>query len=326
MLGKYVTWALLPEPILRAPDISFAVRLCSLSIDLDEIRYYAQIHGLAASDESHAVYDLALARIRSFATDSALPLTLFVIAQDLEREKNLETLRRFVGEGHELGNHSLDHLYDLTRREPSEQRRQIAQASERMSALLGVRPAGFRAPGYTVTDDLLDIVRDCGMSYDSSVFPCPPYYAAKAARLLSMKMSRHRSHAILDTPRVLAAPTTPYRVGRPYWSPGSGLLELPIQVAGPLRMPFIGTSLSLLGPNGARLLARSLIGSPFVNLELHGIDFLEARDVPQALLPLQPDLRVPFARKLETFSAVLEVLRKHGYAAVRLDEAARVFA
>jgi peptidoglycan/xylan/chitin deacetylase (PgdA/CDA1 family) len=294
-------------------------------VDLDQIRHYAQIHGLDSSSESHAVYDTALERIRSFAADSRVPLTLFVVARDLDRAENVETLRRCVGEGHELGNHSLDHWYDLTRREQSEQRRQVAEASERLTALLGVRPSGFRAPGYTVSDELLDTIRDAGMSYDSSVFPCPPYYAAKATRLLSMKLRGHGSRAILDTPRVLRAPTTPYRVGKPYWLAGSGLLELPIQVAGPLRMPFIGTALSLLGPNAARLLARSLLGTPLVNLELHGLDFLEARDVPDALLAVQPDLRVPVARKLETFTAVLEFLRKHGYAAVRLDEAARVF-
>jgi len=96
-------------------------------------------------------------------------------------------------------------------------------------------------------------------------------------------------------------------------------------VAGPLRLPFIGTSLALLGPSAARLLTRSVLGAPLVNLELHGLDFLEARDVPEALLAVQPDLRVPVARKLATFGAVLELLRKHGYAAVRLDEAARAF-
>jgi peptidoglycan/xylan/chitin deacetylase (PgdA/CDA1 family) len=294
-------------------------------VDLDEVRYYAQIHGLDSSSVSNAVYDIALQRIRAFATDTGLPLTLFVVARDLERAENVETLRRFVADGHELGNHSLDHWYDLTRREHSEQGRQVVEASERIAALLGVRPTGFRAPGYTVSDELLDTIRDAGMSYDSSVFPCPPYYAAKATRLLSMKLGGHGSRAILDTPRVLRAPTTPYRVGKPYWSTGSGLLELPIQVAGPLRMPFIGTSLSLLGPNAARLLTRSLLGTPLVNLELHGLDFLEARDVPEALLRVQPDLRVPVARKLDTFAAVLELLRKQGYAAVRLDESARAF-
>jgi hypothetical protein len=301
------------------------VPLCSVSIDLDEIDCYAQIHGLHPAAESHAVYDLALERIRKFAAEMQLPLTLFVIARDLDRAQSVGALRRLLAEGHEIGNHSLDHLYDLTRREDSERRRQVETASARLYEALGVRPTGFRAPGYTVTDDLLDTIQSCGLSYDSSVFPCPPYYAAKAARLLRMKLAGHTSRAILDTPRVLRAPTTPYRVGRPYWTPGRGLLELPIQVAGPLRVPFIGTSLSMLGPSAARLLTRSLIGSPLVNLELHGLDFLEARDVPDSLLAVQPDLRIPLTRKLETFSAVLELLRKLGYAAVRLDEAARAF-
>ncbi len=70
----------------------------------------------------------------------------------------MEALRQLVADGHEIGNHSLDHLYDLTRREEAERARQIETATERLHAALGVRPSGFRAPGYTVTDDLLDAV------------------------------------------------------------------------------------------------------------------------------------------------------------------------
>ena len=300
------------------------MRLCSVSIDLDEIACYAQIHGLRA-EESHAVYDVALGRIRSFAADLGLPVTLFVIGRDLEREANVTALRALVADGHEIGNHSLDHWYDLTRHEEAEQIRQVDGANQRLRSALGVSPTGFRAPGYTVTDELLSVVADCGLVYDSSVFPCPPYFAAKAARLLRMKLGGQHSRAVLDTPRVLRAPSAPYRIGRPYWSPGSGLLELPIQVAGPMRAPFIGTALSLLGPSTARLLTLSLLGTELVNLELHGIDFLDARDVPPAIAAAQPDVRIPLSRKLETFSAVVALLRKNRYSVLRLDEAARAF-
>jgi len=296
-----------------------------VSVDLDEIDCYAHIHGLSGLI-SHAVYDRALDRLAAFARDLGIPLTLFVIGRDLARTQNVAGLRRMVGAGHEIGNHSQDHWYDLTRRSASEQFEQIAAASERTSALLGVRAVGFRAPGYTVTDELLRTVRELGMAYDSSVFPCPPYYFAKAARLATMRLRGRHSRAILGSPRVLRAPTSPYRVGEPYFLPGAGLLELPIQVAGPLRFPFIGTSLSMLGTSAARLLTRSLLGSPFVNLELHGLDFLDHRDVPAELGAVQPDLRVPVARKLETLGAVLEFLRAQRYAVVRLDEAARAFA
>ncbi|MEO8904721.1 MAG: polysaccharide deacetylase family protein [Polyangiaceae bacterium] len=300
------------------------MRLCSISVDLDDLSCYSQIHGLAVTG-SHAVYDVALPRIRDFAANAGLSLTLFVIARDLQRDQSVGRLRELVTDGHEVANHSLDHLYDLTLREPREQRRQVEGASAMLKQALGVSPRGFRAPGYTVTDQLLEAVRECGMTYDSSVFPCPPYYAAKAATRLRMKIAGRASRSIMDSPRVLRAPSTPYRVGKPYWTPGTGLLELPIQVAGPLRLPFIGTALTLLGPAASRLLTRSLVGTPFVNLELHGIDFLEARDVPPELLELQPDLRVPLARKLETLHAVVSTFRKHGYAAVRLDEAALQF-
>lgn len=301
------------------------MRLCSVSIDLDEIACYAQIHGIESAETSHAVYDVALARIRSFTSALALPVTLFVIARDLNRNQNADRLRGLIADGHEVGNHSLDHLYDLTRRAQAEQELQVNHANQRLSEVLGVVPSGFRAPGYTVTDELLSIIQACGLTYDSSVFPCPPYFAAKAARLVRMKLGGQNSRAVLDAPRVLRAPTVPYRVGSPYWTSGRGLLELPIQVAGPLRLPFIGTALSLLGPGAARLLTRALIGQEFINLELHGIDFLDALDVPPAFRDVQPDLRVSVARKLDTFSAVLELLRGRGYATVRLDEAARAF-
>jgi len=301
------------------------VTLCSVSVDLDEIACYSAIHGLALGTECHAVYDVALARILDFAARLALPLTLFVIGRDLDREKNVALLRQAVRDGHEIGNHSLDHLYDLSRRDHAEQTHQVVEANARIQALLGVLPGGFRAPGYTMSDNLMAVLRAAGFAYDSSVFPCPAYYSAKAAALLAMKLSGRASNAVLDSPNVLRAPTSPYRVGAPYWRRGAGLVELPIQVVGPLRLPFIGTSLSLLGPSGARLLARGLAGVPFVNLELHGIDFLEGADVPEPLLAVQPDLRVSLRRKLAALTAALTTFRDLDYGMVRLDQAAQAF-
>lgn len=310
----------------RATRYNRPVRLCSFSVDLDEIACYSAIHGLALDAESNLVFDLALGRILDFAAAHSLPLTLFVIARDLERGQNVDILRRAVGHGHEIGNHSLDHLYDLTRRDRSVQEQQVVEASRRIQTLLGVRPNGFRAPGYTMSDTLMSALREAGFSYDSSVFPCPAYYGAKAASLLGMTLLGRTSNSILDTPAVLRAPTGPYRAGAPYWTRGTGLLELPIQVVGPLRLPFIGTSLTLLGPKGARLLSRSLCGAPLINLELHGIDFLEASELPKALSRVQPDLHVPLSRKLQVFETVLNTLRSQGYSTVRLDEAARAVA
>jgi peptidoglycan-N-acetylglucosamine deacetylase len=300
------------------------VRLCAISVDLDEIPNYYAIHGLAAprGGAEHAVYDIAFERLEDFASSHDVPLTLFAIAADMARLESAARLRKAAENGHEIGNHTLDHLYDLTRQSKDEMIRQVASAVVVLEGATGQRPIGFRAPGYTVNETLLDVLVECSVGYDSSVFPCPAYYLAKASAIASIRLRGRRSHSVLDTPAVLAAPTQPYRIGRPYWRRGKGLLELPIQVTRRLRLPFIGTTLTLPGPDGARLLTRGVLGEPLVNIELHGIDFLDANDGLEALRAHQMDVRVPVAQKLAALSAVVGVLRGAGYSFVRLGEGA----
>jgi len=302
------------------------MRLCAVSVDLDEMRHYYAIHGLfpprSQPQAAHAVYDIALDRFAELASGSRVPLTFFVVGADVERSENAERLARLAHAGHEMGNHTYDHLYDLSRRSLPQIKDQIARANDSIFEHTGERPAGFRAPGYVMNDKVYAAVADVGLAYSSSLFPCPYYYFAKLAKLGALRIRGMTSEAILDMPRVLGAPTTPYHVGKPYWRRGAGVLELPIQVTPGLRLPFIGTSLALLGPERARWLVRLLGGRELVNLELHGIDLLDERDHQQTLAPHQFDLRIPLERKRETLVSVIEALRAAGYSFVRLDEAA----
>jgi peptidoglycan-N-acetylglucosamine deacetylase len=309
-------------------DTRSAVRLCAVSVDLDEIPFYFQIHGLPepAGPERGAVYDLALERLERFAADAKIPLTLFAVGADLSRPDAARRLRAARDAGHEIANHSLDHRYDLTRLPYGDVLRQIDGGAQAIHDAVGERPVGFRAPGYTMTDDVFAALAELGVGYDSSVFPCPAYYAAKGAAIGWIKLRGRASRSVIDTPRVLTAPTRPYRVGTPYWEKGRGVLELPIQVTRGARLPFIGTSVTLAGPWRARLLARMCVGEPLVNLELHGVDALDAEDRLAALKPHQHDLWVPVARKVAALHAVVGVLREAGYSFTTLREAAARFA
>jgi peptidoglycan/xylan/chitin deacetylase (PgdA/CDA1 family) len=301
------------------------LRLCAVSVDLDEIPNYFAIHGLSEpmGPEKSLVYDVAMARLRALAGEASIPLTLFAIGSDLVRPEAAAALREAHDAGFEIANHSLDHRYDLVRLGREEIRRQVDEGARAIERVTGMRPAGFRAPGYTVTDDVIDVLVDLGVAYDSSVFPCPMYWAAKAAAIALIRLRGLTSRSIVDTPAVLTAPTRPYRVGRPYWRRGTGLLELPVQVTRGARLPFIGTYVTLGGPRMARALARMCVGEPLVNLELHGIDVLDAADGLDALRPHQPDVRVPRERKLEALRAALRELRGAGYSFVTLREAAQ---
>jgi peptidoglycan/xylan/chitin deacetylase (PgdA/CDA1 family) len=303
--------------------------LCAVSVDLDEIPNYHAIHGLSPPPDSsgnNAVYDVALDRLERWSSARNLPLTLFTIGSDLARGENARRLRVLADKGHEISNHTLEHLYDLTLRGTDEMRRQVEGGILAVERATGTRPRGFRAPGYTITDELFAVLREVGVAYDSSVFPCPPYYLAKTVKLGMIKIAGRRSHSVRDAPSVLLAPTSPYRIGSPYWKRGAGLLELPIQVTKGLRLPFIGTTVTSAGPRFARYMTKLVVGSPLVNLELHGIDVLDTHDGFPELRDHQLDTRIPYARKMAALDAAIDELRRAGYAFVRLDEAAEHFA
>jgi hypothetical protein len=303
------------------------VVLCAISVDLDEISHYHAIHSLPPpeGEAAHAVYRLALDRFEVLARSCGLPLTFFAVGADMATPGNAERLRHLASLGHEIGNHSLDHRYDLVRLPADEQRRQVGVGREVLGGATGSAVEGFRAPGYTTSDALLSVVWATGHRYDSSVFPCAPYLLARSAVLTWMRLRRRPSASIAGDPRVVLAPTSPYHPGVPYWTAGgpSPFLELPIQVTPGPRLPVIGTALTLAPAPLALGLLRACVGQPLINLELHGIDVLGDGDGLDALRDPQPDVRLRPTTKLDRLAEAVELLRRAGYRFVTLGEGAR---
>ena len=307
-------------------------RLCAVSVDLDEIPCYTAIHGLTlplTDSAQQAVYRKALSRLVELFAAHGVRATWFAIGRDLVHAHASEALRQLAVQGHEVGNHSFDHRYDLTRLPEPELRAQITRGSDAIERAVGQRPRGFRAPGYTFSDTLGQVLHELGFDYDSSVFPCPAYYGPKLLAIGAYRLLRRPTHSIPDHPRVLTAPGDPYRMARSYTRRGDKLLELPIGVTHDAtgRLPFIGTSLTVAGRAGAELLCRMIEGRELINLELHGIDAADAaQDGLMSLRDAQIDLRRSAQSKLDILGATLQRLRNAGYSFVTLAEAAEQFA
>lgn len=306
--------------------------LAALSVDLDEIGCYAAIHGLDApwDGSAHAIYERAVARFERLFADEGVPATFFVVGRDLARPANAARIAQLHARGHEIGNHSLSHLYDLTRRDAATIRAEIDGGIDAIRTATGHAPTGFRAPGYTVTDAVFDALADLGVRYDSSVFPCPAYYGAKTAAIGAIALRGRASQSVVDDPRVLTAPADPYLPARPYWraSRTGAVVELPIGVTRTAtgRLPYIGTDVVLGGERAARALTALMRGRPLVNLELHGIDLADAaEDGLEWLRPHQIDLRRTAREKEAALRAAIGALRRAGHRFVTLDEAASRF-
>ena len=295
-------------------------RTACISIDLDALGHYAAIHGLAqgvlAPGGDDAVARLAPDRLSELLAELGVHGTFFAVGQDLLRQgppdggelAGAEPLRRAARAGHEIGNHSQHHRYDLAALTPERIAREVHGGAEAIAAVVGTRPVGFRAPGYTLSAPLLAAVHAAGHRYDSSTFPAVPYYLAKAAVMGSLRLRGRPSKALLDRPRVLMAPCLPYRpdAREPYARGGLPLWEIPISTAPGTRLPFIGTAVATLPDLALDLLYRSVRRRPILNLELHGIDLMDESDgAGPRLARAQRDLRIPAARKIARLRRLL---------------------
>lgn len=295
---------------------------CAVSIDLDGVPCYYRIHGLGAHppELEHVILERALPRAARLFADRGIHVTWFVVGRDADadaalpdraaRAANAARLKALHAHGDELGNHSYSHPYELARLAPDVVEAEIAGADRVLRAITGRSTRGFRAPGYDVSPAMLAALAKRGYHYDSSVFPAPGYYAAKAVVMAGLALLRRPSGAVMTNPRLLAAPSEPYRpaMGAPWKRGQAPIVELPIAVTPWARIPAIGTSLLVAPEPVRRHVIAAMARRAFFNFELHGIDFADAeRDgIPGELVARQPDLRLPIAEKLARLGALLD--------------------
>lgn len=305
-------------------------RLVSLTVDLDELDCYRAIHGLGDGAGETPIYDRGVPRFAERLAREGVRATFFVVGRDAQRPERAARLRELAAAGHELSNHSLSHYYDLVRRNPAIVVAEVSGGRAAVADAVGVAPVGFRAPGYTLSADLVEILADLELTYDSSVLPSPAYFAARSAAIVGKALLGRRSRSLFGGFDLALAPRRPYYLT---WPPfrrrdervgdRGGLRELPIAVLPWVRLPVIGTSLVLAGPAHAARLCRLLRNEFFVNLEFHGIDLCAPGDPGLASLAgHQPDATLPLARKQETLSAVIREFREAGAEFVTLAQAA----
>jgi len=167
-----------------------------------------------------------------------LRATFFVLGSIAERHPGL--VRAIACEGHEVGLHGMFHepAYAMC---PDRFRRDLVRCRRIVEAAAGVRVQGFRAPYFSVIRRslwALRVVAECGLTYDSSIFPVWHF--------------RYGIPAWPAGPALLALPTAGGR---------RSLVEIPLSVVrvGSLRIPFCGGGyLRLLPVEIVRRAIRSL--------------------------------------------------------------------
>jgi peptidoglycan/xylan/chitin deacetylase (PgdA/CDA1 family) len=285
----------------------------SLSLDLDNLWSYMKTHGDAGWESYPTYLDIVVPRFLRMLKEHDLRITVFVVGQDAALDRNREALAAIPHDGHEIGNHSFRHEPWLHRYSKAEIAEEIARAEAAIEDATGVRPTGFRGPGYSLSEDVLEVLAARGYVYDCSTFPTFIGPLARAYYFMTAKLAAEQK----DERKILFGgmrdglrPLHPYR-----WRLGERqLLEIPVTTMPLFRVPFHFSYLHWLAGFSERLadayfrlaMTACRLRGLEPSLLLHPLDFMGGDDVAKlSFFPGMTETAVVKLNRMERWLGML---------------------
>lgn len=282
----------------------------NLSLDLDNQWAYMKTHGDEGWQSFPSYFDLAVPRILDVLARHNFKITFFIVGQDAALEKNHAALRSIAAAGHEIANHSFHHEPWLHLYTAEDVNAEIARAEDAIAAATGVRPTGFRGPGFSVSETVLETLKARGYAYDASTFPTFLGPVARAYYFFNSNFSkeeREKRRSLYGTISDGLRSLKPYE-----WQLKNGtLMELPVTTMPVARVPFhLSYVMYLAGysPAVARTYFKTALRLCRLrgiepSLLLHPLDFLGGDDVP--VLGYFPGMKLSGAEKVALVDTLL---------------------
>ena len=287
----------------------------SLSLDLDNEWSYLKAHANPVWKDYPSYLNTAIPRILALLKECRLRITFFIVGTDASFDRHREALASIVDAGHEVGNHTFRHDPWLHRYSEDEFDTELQRAEEAIQNSTGVRPRGFRGPGYSMYNHALKVLSRRGYLFDSSTMPTYIGPLARAYFFLKSSFDQQQKEErkiLFGSFRDGLRPLRPY-----YWrTEGSTFLELPLTTVPLVRLPFhvsyvlylstFSASVALHYWKSSLRMCRTCGIEP--NLLLHPLDFLGRDDVKS--LAFFPAMELSSEEKLDRVRSYLMALKE----------------
>lgn len=285
----------------------------TLSLDLDNKWSYLKTHGSNQWAEFPSYFDLVVPRILQFLAERNLKITFFVVGQDAALPKNREALQSIVDAGHEIANHSFSHEPWLHLYSREDLDRELAQAEEAIKLATGIKVDGFRGPGFSLSENTLEVLKARGYAYDATAFPNILNPLARAYFFATSNLTKEEKE---QRKSLFGSYTDAFRPIKPYkWSLQEGpLVELPVTTMPIFKTPVHFSYLVYLASFNftlAKLYLRTAITlcrmtNTEPSLLLHPLEFMGADD--DVDLKFFPAMNLSSERKLEIMDGLFSIL------------------
>ena len=269
-----------------------------IHVDVDNLWVYEQEYGITIHKNKEYIYTQSLPVFLRLLKRSRSKATFMIIGKDLELPACRLFCKKAIAEGHEIANHTWDHLVSFGSVSYEEKKHQILKAHKKIAEVCGKKPVGFRGPGYYQDEEIVTILRKLCYTYDTSVLP-------GFAQLLMSMYARVRGGENKDKSfgrsAYIFSPEQQHVICG--IKPNEILPELPISVLPFLRLPIHTTFAYVFGEKYQELILRYLKSKPtYIVYVFHAIDFIDLpqQDSNHPVVPLRYSFtyRMSFAEKI----------------------------
>ena len=150
------------------PDGARVAVLISLDVDNDTISIARnEVPSICAMSQGEFGGRVGLERVVDLLDQFSIPATFFIPAVSLILQPQMVEVIQEAGH-HEFGVHGW--IHELNTSLPAETERELViRATDYLEQVTGRRPVGYRAPSWNFSPNTLNIVREQGFLYDSSL-------------------------------------------------------------------------------------------------------------------------------------------------------------
>ena len=291
--------------------------LASVSLDLDDQWTYMKVHGDQGWENFPSYLDVFLPMVLDVLDKLEMKITFFVVGQDAAIQENHAVLRSIIDRGHEIANHSFHHESWLKTYSKDKIEEEIKIAEEAILAATGTCTNMFRGPGFSWSNDLLEVLQKRNYIFDASLLPTyisplmRQYYFWKSTLSKEEKESRKE---LFGSFKEGFHSLKPFKWILPN---KRQLLEIPVTTMPIFKIPFhqsyllyisnISIGLMKLYLHFAILMCKITKTQP--SYLLHPLDLMGGDQVPS--LAFFPGMNIKSERKLKIFEIAMQMMKKH---------------
>ncbi|MEM0911027.1 MAG: polysaccharide deacetylase family protein [Pseudomonadota bacterium] len=289
--------------------------IAAISLDLDNLWSYQRADGQRDWQNFKTYLPFVIPRIVRILETLEMQMTVFVVGKDAEIEENKESLLSLGKAGHAIGNHSYLHEPWMHKYSDAELGRDLEMSESALHGLFDVKLHGFRAPGFSASPRLLNLLTHLGYTYDASSFPTFIGPLARWAYFRSANLSDAEKAEREDQFGTFSdgfLPLKPHRLN----SSAGDIIEVPVTTFPILKTPIHLTYIHYLAERSenvafayfktALFLCRKLRITPVILL--HPLDFLAEDKVSE--LAGFPGFGKDTAKKAAFTENLLDIVNK----------------